>query len=52
MSHPPTPKLLTQVSQVLDTQARLTLKNKEAAKEQLLRIQLILAKKPLSYKYK
>jgi hypothetical protein len=52
MSPPLTPKLASQVARVLEARARLEAKNKEAAKEQLLRIQLVLAKRPLSYKYK
>lgn len=44
MSAPPTPSQLQAMSQALK-KAELVAKNKQAAKEQLLRIQLLLAKK-------
>lgn len=51
MSNPPNPKLAKKLANILETSQRLEQKNKEAAKEQLLRIQLLLAKRPLAYKY-
>lgn len=44
MSHPPTPSQILAMSQALK-KAELIAKNKQAAKEQLLRIQLILSKR-------
>ena len=44
MSAPPTPQQLAVMSQVLK-KAELEQKNKQAAREQLLRIQLLLSKR-------
>lgn len=61
MSYPPPPKLLAEAAEMSEKalraaevqkkQEELIAKNKEAAKDALLSIQLLLDRRPLRYKY-